>query len=181
MRRHPWGLFLALPVVAVLALAGCQADDSGDSGVATAGGGGGAQPSPSAAAMSDDERGLKFAACLREQGLDVPDPQPGQNGPRFNSGAEVDRSKMQAAFEQCREFAPNGGQPRELDASQVEQVRKLAKCMRENGVPNFPDPAPDGRMQPGPAGIEFNDPAVRAAFDKCQETVPNFGGRRGAS
>ncbi|MFI9641655.1 hypothetical protein ACIG87_16585 [Micromonospora sp. NPDC051925] len=181
MRRSPLSLLLALPVVAALALTGCQADDSDDSGVATAGGGG-VQPSLSAAAgMSDEERQLKFAACLREQGLDVPDPEPGQNGPRFNFGSDVDTAKVQAALQQCREYAPNGGQPRQLDADQVEQVRKLSKCMRENGVPNFPDPAADGRVQPGQAGLDLKDPKLRAAFDKCRETVPNLGDRRGTS
>ncbi|WKU02693.1 hypothetical protein [Micromonospora sp. HUAS LYJ1] len=182
MRRHPLRLLLALPVVAALALSGCQSGGDDDPGVASAGGGGDTTPSLSAAAgMSDEERQLKFTACLREQGLDVPDPQPGQNGPRFNFGGDVDPAKVQAALQQCREYAPNGGQPRQLDAGQVEQVRKLARCMRENGVPNFPDPSADGRIQPGRADIDLKDPAVRTAFDKCRETVPNLGERRGTS
>lgn len=181
MRRSPLSLLLTLPVVAALALSGCQSGSDDDSGVASAGGGG-AQPSLSAAAgMSDEQRQLKFTACLREQGLDVPDPQPGQKGPRFNGGSDVDPAKVQAALQQCREYAPNGGQPRQLDAGQVEQVRKLARCMRENGVPNFPDPAADGRIQPGLADIDLKDPAVRTAFDKCRESMPNLGQRRGTS
>ncbi len=179
MRRRPVSLVLALPVTVALTLSGCAADDSDDTGGVATAGSAGPKPSSSASALSDDERRLKFAACLRDQGLDVPDPEPGQNGPRFNFGSDVDPTKVQAALQQCREYAPNGGQPPKLDAEQVEQVRKLARCMRDNGVPNFPDPAADGRIQPGQAGIDVKDPKVRAAFDKCRETVPNLGGRRG--
>ncbi|MEU4567422.1 hypothetical protein [Micromonospora sp. NPDC023956] len=180
MRRRLTGVLLALPLAAAVGLAGCGGADRDDDGVATAGGGG-ARPTVDAAALTDEERRIKFTGCLREQGLDVADPAPGQNGPRFKQGSDVDRTKVQAALQACREFAPNGGQPRQLNADQVEQVRKLATCMRENGVPNFPDPDADGRIQPGKADIDRKDPAVRAAFDKCREVVPNLDDRLGAS
>ncbi|MFE0590900.1 hypothetical protein [Micromonospora echinospora] len=180
MRRRLTGALLALPLAAAIGLAGCGGADRTDDGVATAGGGG-AKPTVDAAALSDEERRIKFTGCLRDQGLDVADPEPGQNGPRFRSGLDVDRTKVQAALQACREFAPNGGQPRELNAEQVEQVRKLARCMRENGVPNFPDPDADGRIQPGKADIDRKDPVVRAAFDKCREVMPNLDERLGTS
>ncbi|WP_244367244.1 hypothetical protein [Micromonospora echinofusca] len=178
MRGRLTGVLLALPLVAALGLAACGGDDRDDGGVATAGGDG-AKPTLTAVALSDEERRIRFTSCLREEGLDVPDPEPGQNGPRFNFGADVDPAKVEAALQACREFAPNGGQPRQLNAEQIEQVRKLARCMRENGVPHFPDPEADGRIQPGKAGIDRKDPAVRAAFDKCRESLPNLGDRRG--
>ncbi|BCL16684.1 hypothetical protein [Micromonospora sagamiensis] len=178
MRRRLTGVLLALPLAAALGLAGCSGGDRDDEGVATAGGGG-ARPTLTAVALSDEERRIRFTRCLREQGLDVADPEPGQNGPRFKPGSNVDRTKVQAALQACREYAPNGGQPRQLNADQVEQVRKLARCMRENGVPNFPDPDADGRIQPGKADIDRQDPAVRAAFDKCREVVPNLDNRLG--
>lgn len=180
MRRRLTGVLLALPLAAAFGLAGCGGADRDGDGVATAGGGG-ARRSLDATASSDEERRIKFTKCLREQGLDVRDPAPGQQGPRLSPGSDVDRGKVQAAFQACREFAPNGGQPPQLDATQVEQVRKLARCMRDNGVPNFPDPDADGRIQPGRAGIDRDDPAVRAAFEKCREAVPNLGDRLGAS
>ncbi|SCL31824.1 hypothetical protein GA0074692_3184 [Micromonospora pallida] len=180
MRRRLTGVLLALPLVVAFGLAGCGGADQDGDGVATAGGDG-ARPTVDAAALSDDERRIRFTRCLREQGLDVADPAPGQNGPRFKPGSDVDRTKVQAALQACREFAPNGGQPRQLNADQVEQVRKLARCMRENGVPNFPDPDADGRIQPGKADIDRQDPVVRAAFDKCREVVPNLDERLGAS
>ncbi|MDG4834038.1 hypothetical protein O7627_32745 [Solwaraspora sp. WMMD1047] len=179
-RARALGAVLAL--VIGLALAGCGGGSDDASGVASVGDGGAGVASASPAAeLSEDERRLKFAECLRGQGLDVPDPEPGQRGPRFNFGEDVDPQQVRAAAEACREFAPNGGEGVQLDPEQVEAVRELAKCMRENGVPDFPDPAADGRIQLGQGDIDPQDPAVRAAFEKCQEFMPNLGRRGGGS
>ncbi|HWF56139.1 MAG TPA: hypothetical protein VG223_15990 [Solirubrobacteraceae bacterium] len=52
----------------------------------------------------------------------------------------------------------------------------LAKCMRSNGAPNFPDPkglsvAVD--IRPGPIGVAFNGPAFRRAQAKCRTAKPH--------
>jgi hypothetical protein len=49
----------------------------------------------------------------------------------------------------------------------------FARCMRANGVPNFPDPASGGgfSFQP-PPGFDRAAPAVRAAQAKCQKFAP---------
>ncbi|MFY1689231.1 hypothetical protein [Plantactinospora sp. WMMB782] len=172
MRRRMSGLWLALPVLG-LALAGCAKADEGP-GVASAQGGGGAGPtaSASAAAMSNDDRRLEFAKCMRENGVEMPDPEPGKGGIRMQRKAGDDPAKAEAAMEKCRHLLPNGGQL-ELTPEQVEQVRKMAKCMRENGVPNFPDPQPDGTMQLGQgSGIKPDDPKVEAAMEKCRGDFP---------
>jgi hypothetical protein len=48
---------------------------------------------------------------------------------------------------------------------------KAAQCMRNNGVKNFPDPVADSnggfRLQ-GLQGLDRNDPATAAAFQKCR-------------
>ncbi len=48
---------------------------------------------------------------------------------------------------------------------------KAAQCMRANGVKSFPDPTVDAngdvRLQ-GLQGLDRNDPAVAAAFQKCR-------------
>lgn len=179
VHRRLTAVLVAVPLAAAFGLAGCGGADRDDGGVATAGGGG-ARPTLSAAALSEQERRIRFTDCLREQGLDVSDPEPGRNLPRLAPGAKVDRGKLQDALRACREFAPNGGQPWQLDPEQVERVREFARCMREHGVPEFPDPDADGRIQPGKAGLDPQDPAVRAAFDTCREVLPNLG-RRGTS
>jgi hypothetical protein len=47
----------------------------------------------------------------------------------------------------------------------------FAKCMRSNGVPNFPDPQPGGGALFSVAGINPLAPAVKAAQAKCQKLI----------
>lgn len=50
----------------------------------------------------------------------------------------------------------------------------FAKCMRSNGVPNFPDPTP-GSFLFNPAGINRSAPAFRTAQEKCHALLPRGG------
>ncbi|MEK8108973.1 hypothetical protein NKG94_37420 [Micromonospora sp. M12] len=150
---------LVIPVLVALALSGCGAggDDDGG-GVATAGGAK-AGASASSTPVSDLDQQLAFARCMRENGVDMPDPEAGGR-PNFRFGANVDRLKVQAAMERCQDKLPNGGQGPQLNPEQAEQMRALARCMRENGVPDFPDPDADGRIQIG-VGARRSTSAIR--------------------
>ncbi|MEW2331022.1 hypothetical protein AB0880_24840 [Micromonospora chersina] len=173
MRRRMSGTLLVLPLLLGLATAGCAGADRDGGRVATAGGGaGGASPSASIAPVSDEDRQREFAKCMRENGVpDFPDPEPGEGGGfRIRMPAGTDKEKVQAAMEQCRSLMPGGGKALKLDPEQVEKVRKLARCMRENGVPDFPDPGPDGSIElKAGAGIDPENPTTRAALEKCRE------------
>ena len=174
MRRQ----MLAIPVLLALALSGCGAGGDDGGGVATAGGAK-AEATASGTPVSDHDRQLAFARCMRENGVDMPDPEAGGR-PGFRFGADVDQQKVQAAMEKCQDKLPNGGQGPQLNPEQAEQMRVLAKCMRENGVPDFPDPDADGRVRIGTGGnaIDIGDPAMKAALEKCRQHAPQFGGGR---
>jgi hypothetical protein len=124
-----------------------------------------ASPDPKPAASLDpDARNLKFAECLREQGLEAPDPEPGK-GMTLKFGPGSDQQKVQAAMETCREWAPagmTGGGA--ADPARDEKMREYAQCMRDNGVASFPDP--EGgmvRLDPGAA----EDPDFKTAEKAC--------------
>jgi hypothetical protein len=148
--------------------------------VATAGGAATASASPTAT-LSDSERRLKFAACMRDHGVDLPDPTDDGNGGgvaiRVPDG--TDPKSVDAAMQQCKAYLPNGGKPPTLDAAQLEQVRKFAACMRDHGVTNFPDPDADGRLTitggPG-SGLDPKDPTFAAAMTACQKYQPRPAG-----
>jgi len=53
------------------------------------------------------------------------------------------------------------------------------KCLRAHGVPNFPDPSPDGRLPNIPSGIDTAAPAFRSAQSACAKLEP--GGTAGSS
>ena len=48
----------------------------------------------------------------------------------------------------------------------------FARCMRANGVPNFPDPLPGRGLQ---FSVNPDAPAVRSAHAKCQKLLPGGG------
>jgi hypothetical protein len=175
-RRFAWA---AAAAVFTLALAGCGGDDGGG-GVASAGGANSASPSASSSASrSDYEAMLEFTECMRGEGIEMEDPQPGQG---VQLQIQGDPAKVQAAMAKCRHLLPNGGEPQQANPEQLEQARQFAKCMRDNGVPNFPDPDPEtgGIIVGGPgSGIDPNDPNLAAAQRACEKLQPTGAGAGG--
>ena len=53
----------------------------------------------------------KFAQCMRDEGLDIPDIEPGGGGPPGGGGNQLDMDDpdVQAAIEQCQDELPQGG------------------------------------------------------------------------
>ncbi len=52
-----------------------------------------------------------------------------------------------------------------------EALLAFAQCMRENGIPNFPDPAEDG-ISLGGTSIDRNSPEFKAAEKACKTLLP---------
>jgi hypothetical protein len=50
------------------------------------------------------------------------------------------------------------------------QALEFAQCMRDNGVPDFPDPDAEGRFTEGEH--DSDDPALRAAQEECRDLAP---------
>ena len=65
------------------------------------------------------------------------------------------------------------------------QAVKYSQCMRENGVPDFPDPQPNGSIQLGRdksgKGIGPGDPAFDKAEEKCSQFMPGDREKRSES
>ena len=114
----------------------------------------------------DEQKMREFTKCMREHGVDMPDPKTGPDGGTMIEvhGEPGDEDKVKAADEACKHLLPNGGQPPKLDAAQLDKMREQAKCLREHGV-NVPDPDPNN---PGftiqGSGDQDKD---KAAFEAC--------------
>jgi hypothetical protein len=160
---------MRIHLTALIAVAGCSlAACGGDDGTPAAGA---ERPDQSTRqAMAD------FAQCMRENGVDVPDPGSGERGTVEISG---DPEDLREAEEACGELR---GQiePPELSEEQKAEMKESAlahaRCMREQGI-DFPDPqfnADGGAMvQIGPgSGIDFEDPDFRAAQEACRDELP---------
>jgi hypothetical protein len=177
---------LAATVLALLAVAasGCGASDEADDGVASLDTGASASAgATTTGAESDDpqEAALEWARCMREHGIDVPDPQvdaggrlrirPGRGG--FRPGAGDD-----AEFREARDACglPFGNARPQLTDEQRQQLQEtmleFARCMRAEGI-DMPDPDFSGgggafRLGPGRGGFDPDDPDFQAAQRTCQ-------------
>ncbi len=163
---------LVLGVLLALSLAGCAKKHSGD-GVATAGGDKKASASATPS-LDPEERMIKWQQCLRDQGIDVEiNSAEGKNNVKIKPGDGSDPKKAEAAMEKCKQYAPNGGEGAKADPQAEEAMRKFAKCMRDNGVPNFPDPSANGGiMMNKDSGIDPESDTFKAAQQKCESLMP---------
>lgn len=183
---------LFLPLAALLFVAACSGATAADDGVASIddpGGGSGGAPSPSAA-VDREAAMLAFARCMREHGVDVPDPAPAAgSGPtgaiRIGGDDGIDPKAFEAANEACREhiegLMPDGG-PNGMSPEDQDRMIEFARCMRDHGI-DMPDPQfSDGGAVTigGPDGaIDFESPEFKAAEEACRDLLPGLGGGPG--
>jgi hypothetical protein len=131
MTRSP---LLLLAVGAALLLGACgSSDDNGGSG-------------SSAKSQQDKafEGALEYAKCMREHGIDMPDPQRvGSGGIKMTQkGGPGSKAKMDAANKDCQKYMVKGGGKAPSAAEQAkakDAMLAYAKCMRAHGV-DMPDP-----------------------------------------
>jgi hypothetical protein len=114
-----------------------------------------------------------FAQCMREQGIDFPDP--GSGGP-----VQIDAppEKLREAEKACAKYREDI-EPPELSEEQQQEFKEAAlahaRCMREHGI-DFPDPtfSEDGGAQiriPRGEGDPEDDPQFREAQEACQDKL----------
>lgn len=169
-----------VPILVALTLAGCGGSGGEDDGVATAGNGKQASASPTPS-LDNEQRQQLFAQCMRDEGVEV-EAQVESDGKkqslRFRAPGEggPEPAKVQAAMAKCKQFLPNGGEPPKLSAEELERSRQYSKCMRDNGVPNFPDPNENGGIMIGPEVGSPDDPGFKAAEETCRALAPDVGG-----
>jgi hypothetical protein len=161
MRRVIW-LFLFAAM-----LAGC-----GASGPTPSGPGPGGPPDLVTAAY-------RYAGCMRQHGVPVPDPQVTNHGDSQSIRQVVRVSNspaFKAAQKACAGILP-GPQDNPTQTAQQRHRRLLgllsfARCMRSHGVPSFPDPDAEGQIsQPtlANAGIDIH---LRSVLQAAQTCVP---------
>jgi hypothetical protein len=176
----------ALGLMLMVALAACSAT-AAPSGVVTlesAGPGASGAPSPSAS-LDPETAQLAFAECMREHGIDMPDPQTSGGAGGFNVQirGEGDRQEMQAAMEACDHFLEDaGGFRREADPAMLDRMVEFAGCMREHGI-DMPDPNADGGITfgrggddgPVSGGLDPSSPEFKAAEEACRPILGDLG------
>jgi hypothetical protein len=134
--------------------------------------GGADQPTTSPGGSSDPQRSaLAHARCMRQHGINTPDPQLSGDMIVQDLGDNGDDDpKVKAAQQACKQHLPNGGQAQGPNPQQQQRALAFAWCMRQHGV-SMPDPkvTAEGILQELPRGLDPDDPRVQAAEHACHQ------------
>ncbi|MFZ3471030.1 hypothetical protein ACODT3_21470 [Streptomyces sp. 4.24] len=116
---------------------------------------------------ADADNALKMRKCLRDNGIDAPDPKPGEDPRGMTLGAGEDQEALQKAMEKCGMKGPGSGG--EMSQAEKDKALAQAKCMRDNGF-DMPDPEFNGNARTGfslPEGADKDK--FMAQLNKCSE------------
>ncbi len=120
-------------------------------------------------------QGVTYADCMRSHGMpNFPDPSPGGGFALRTSGINQQSPAFQTAESACAKLQPGGNTPPPpISAAQQAGMIANARCIRQHGVPNFPDPTfgPGGRG----AGVDFRVNAGSPAFQRAVKTCAHVG------
>jgi len=119
---------------------------------------------------------VKFAECMRAHGVsEFPDPNASgrltidavANGSSLNTSAPAFKQAISA----CKNLEPAGFMGSKRSPQQQAAALRFAQCVRENGVPDFPDPSPNGPLVDTNRIPSSNHPGgmsiLNAAMHKC--------------
>ena len=174
-------ILIALVAIALAACGG--GDDSAD--VASIEDTGVVSATDTTQALSDEEALIEFAACMRDQGMDFPDPSVDANGLpsfEFDDPESIDQDAMFEAGEECR-YLIEGVVLNLLDFDTSEfddTFLEYAACMREQGIEDIPDSIDlTSIIEEGNLPFDPDDPAFIAADEQCRDVFAEFAERFG--
>lgn len=130
---------------------------------------------------------VRFAECMRANGVShFPDPGASgkltidavANGSSLNTSAPAFTQALSA----CKSLEPAGFTGTKRSTVQQAAGLRFAQCIRANGVPDFPDPAPNAPLvdtnRIPSAATSSGMSALNAAMHTCGRFVASFVGSR---
>lgn len=164
---------LFLTALLTVGIAGCSGGPPGGSANA------------SASASTNRQQLLALAQdwvkCMRDNGMPrMPDAEITPEGylsfpPRGGYEWKADLDKHPGIIDKCRSYEdrypPNAFRPKEqVTPEELRKLTEYAKCFREHGVPEFPDPGKDGVFDFTGTSLANGIPSAKrqAAEDACK-------------
>ena len=204
---HRARLFAFATLLTGVLVAGC----GGSSPSPTGTGGASASASGATSARHESDTGsgtgppsaLAFAKCMRANGVsNFPDPNAGGGFAFHASGSVSSSPAFKTAQARCQKLLPSGGplSPGPPPSAQtMTQLLRIAACMRQHGVPQFPDPTTTpppgstlsllgkyrlitnykGAILLFPATIDMQSPAYQQAQTTCDAAFLGLGPHTG--
>jgi hypothetical protein len=175
--RRRWRPWLAVLVGALALALGVAACSSGDktSGVASLGDRATATTSAGSSGKAEQQRALAFTRCMRQHGINMPDP-----NPDIDWRQEGQAPGWDAAWQACRQLLSPSDLPQSSppSAEELGQLRAFAVCMRAHDI-DMSDPDPKtgnmttgGRLGDLPRDQVLNAPGFKAAEAACRDKLP---------
>jgi hypothetical protein len=155
-------------LVVLAGLAGC-ADSGGGSGSAA-----GATRTPDAAAIWRE-----LVQCARTHGMpNIPDPQIDSDGrARFPANLPDPPPSVERACKPIYDRLPASVRGDDTPGARPADIPKLvafAACMRQHGIPDFPDPKADGNFPlTGNSLAQGKTPRLVSAMNACKQLNPD--------
>jgi hypothetical protein len=158
-----------------------------------------ASPSPNGV-QQELAAARRFSQCARAHGHPAfPDPVINDDGIDFGDSTDNARDarkseigalekipECKTILTQMRALEPpdpkhNGRRNARPSAAVIQKLQRFAQCIREHGIPNWPDPKSDGSFPLTGLGVgdPKSSPAIRTALDACSQYragTQDFGG-----
>jgi hypothetical protein len=169
--RRPLGALGLIAMVALISACGSSAQTAtGSSGVNNIAG--------------NAQKAVKFAKCMRSNGVSQ-FPDPGASGKltidAVANGSSLDPSTpaFKQAISACKNLEPVGFTGSKRSSQQQQAALQFARCIRANGVKDFPDPVPSGPLvdtdripsAAEPGGMS----SLHVAMQKCSDVAAAAG------
>jgi hypothetical protein len=145
-------LAAGLLTAATLALAGWASDEPGSAAATT---------------QNSNDQMVKFAQCMRGEGIDIPDPQGGKLDITVSGGADT-KAKFDAALQICQKYMPKE-MPGGASDKDRDRALKMVECLRKRGI-NALDPPP-GSAAVQVQGKPGDQAMAEQARQACQKEV----------
>jgi hypothetical protein len=120
--------------------------------------------------------------CLRAHGVPgFPDPVYDSSDGRWHYG-DYRQSIPDSAQQACQHLDPSAVTPSPpVPQAEFQGLLKLARCIRQHGVADWPDPTPQGQFRLPPNLLTKSNPAENNAVNACKRYIPTGGMNVGAA